>query len=170
VQANILNIAADLLGSWCDWPRPATKKEKGKVLKNRVEALCNRAILADRDLSDFPITPQEILDCMELSAALAKEHTAKIIQGMEALAACEYDWVNNHCVENLLDLRSLPEDLKANPDMLTDHVDTEDRVRDMTAACQALRFIAVLHPAQAEPLNAVAEIMETWWTPFSLDD
>jgi len=170
VQANILNIAADLLGSWRAWPRPAAKKEGETAPKNRVAALCKRPILAGRDLSKLPITPQEILDCMELTAAFAGEHTAQIIQGMEALAACEYDYVNSHCVEDLLDLRGLPEDLKADPEMLTDYADTEDRVREITEACQALRFTAVLHPAQAEFLNAAADIVEEWWTPFGLEE
>ena len=141
-------------------------------MQTRIEELCANpgGIIGARDLSESPVTPQEILDCLLLTAALAGEHTVQITRGMEALAACEYDWLNSHCAENLLDLHSLPEDLKADPELLTDYVDAEDRLRDMTAVCQALRGIAVLHPEQAGPLHTAADIMEAWWTPLTLDD
>ena len=43
-------------------------------MKNRIEELCKRPIIAPRDLETEPITRQEILDCLLLTALLDKEN------------------------------------------------------------------------------------------------
>ena len=44
-------------------------------MQTRIEELCNRPVITPpRDLESEPITRQEILDCLLLTAALEREH------------------------------------------------------------------------------------------------
>ena len=139
-------------------------------MKNRIEELCNRPIIADRDLTKKPITPEEILDCLLLTAALDTENAAPIEQGMEALAACAPERLDACCMEGIVEFLRLSDELEEAQAECTDSLDLDDRLPEVAAACQALRFVALLHPQYAEALNIAAEIMEEWWTPFELEE
>ena len=136
---------------------------------NRIEVLCQYRIIAERDLTEQPITHQELLDCMLLTAVLDKEHTIQIKMAMEALAFCTPS-IADICKKNLGELRRLPELLRKDPALLTDYVDLEDRQAEITAACQFLRTIATANPPQAGYLNIAADIMERYWIPFEYDE
>jgi len=140
-------------------------------VKTRIEELCNRhiaGITIPRNLTEQPITPEEILDCLLLTAALDRKHAGQIKQAMEAMAFCTPD-IADIAKRNLAELRRLPEILRDSPTLLTDYVDLEDRLPEMKAACQALRTMAAVNPAQAEYLNSAATILEDSWTPLNPD-
>jgi hypothetical protein len=69
-----------------------------------------------------------------------------------------------------VELARLPEPTEADPGRLTDYGDTEDRLPEITAACRALRFIALMHPGLSNHLNAAVDIMEAWWPPLTLEE
>ena len=138
-------------------------------MPTRIEELCKRPVVAPRDLEAEPITRQEILDCLLLTAALDRENAGQLKQAMEAMAF-RSPGIADICKKALGELRCLPELLRQKPDPLTDQLDLDDRLPEMTAAREALRGIADAYPAQAEYLNAGADILETWWTPLTLED
>ena len=144
-------------------------EDKGEGMTSRAVILCRQRIIGERDLTVQPLTRQEILDCLLLTAVFDREHTDQIKQAVVTMAFCMPE-IADICKKTLAELRRLPELLRKVPAMLTDYLDTEDRVSDMTAACQALRSIAAANPAQDEYLNAAAEIMEEWWTPLTLEE
>ena len=144
-----------------------TAKEPGII--SRIETLCRQRIIHERDLEREPITQQEILDCMLLTAALDREHSVQIKQAMEALAFCSPD-IADVAKQNLGELRRLPNLLREDPALLTDYVDLDDRLPEMAAARQALRAIAAANPGQAEYLNAAADILEQYWTPLKYEE
>ena len=130
-------------------------------MNHRTQDLCNRPIagkMVSRDLSKEPITQQELLDCMLLTAALDREHAVQIKQAMEAMMVCAPD-IADLAKQNLGELRRLPGLLRED---LTDYVDLDDRLPEMAAARQALRAIAAASPGQAEYLNAAADILESY--------
>ena len=138
-------------------------------MQTRIEELCKRPIVAPRDLEAEPITRQEILDCLLLTAALDRENAGQLKQAMEAMAFCSPN-IADIAKRNLAELRRLPEIRRDDRALPTDLVDLDDRLPEMTAAREALRGIADAYPAQAKYLNAGADILETWWTPITLDD
>ena len=140
-------------------------------MQTRIEELCNRPIAGitiPRDLNEQPITPQEILDCLLLTAALDREYTSQLKQAMEAMAFCSPD-IADIAKRILAELRRLPEIRRDDRTLLTDLVDLEDRQPEMKAACQALRTMALANPAQSEYLNTAAVILEDSWTPLNPD-
>jgi len=54
--------------------------------------------------------------------------------------------------------------------LLTDYIDLDDRLPEMTAARQNLRATAAANPQQAKCLNAAAGIMESYWPPLTLEE
>ena len=141
-------------------------------MRTRIEELCNRHIAGvtiPRDLIAQPITPEETLDCMLLTAALDREHAGPMMRAMEALAkiapalepAC-HEWIDDF--ERLLDMS------RQNPAMATDYLDLDDRLPEMRAAWTALCDIGDEHPAQAQYLYDGAHFMEEYWTPLTLEE
>jgi len=143
---------------------------KENAMQTRIEELCNRPVITPpRDLESEPITRQEILDCLLLTAALEREHAVQIKQAMEAMAFCAPD-IADLCKRNLAELRRLPELLREDATMPTDYLDLDDRQTEMSVAWQSLRAIAAANPAQAEYLNAGADILESYWPPLTLEE
>ena len=136
---------------------------------SRVAALCQHRIINERNLIEQPITRQELLDCMLLTAALDREHASQIKQAVTAMAFCTPETADI-CKRTLAELRRLPELLREDATMPTDYLDLDDRQAEMAAAWQSLRVNAAASPAQADYLNAAADIMEEWWTPFGLEE
>jgi ribulose bisphosphate carboxylase small subunit len=136
---------------------------------SHIKALCNHSIITPREMNAQPVTPQEILDCMLLTAALDRENAPQIKKAMEAFASCRCDTADI-CKRNLGELRRLPKLLREAPVLLTDTLDLEDRLAEMTAAAQAMRVMAAENPNQAEYLNPAADAMETWWQPLTLEE
>jgi hypothetical protein len=126
------------------------------IVESRIAGLLSQPIVASRDLNTDPITPQEILDCLLLTAALNREHVEPIKRAVQAMVACASD-IADICKRSLFKLRHLP----SVP--LIDHVNFEDRLTEMRAAWQGLHDMVAANPAQAEWLNAAAEAMETRW-------
>jgi len=148
----------------------AIKEAKGDAgAGSRIETLCRQRIVGERDLAEQPITPQEVLDCLLLTAALDRKHAGQIKQAIQAKAFCAPE-TTDICKKTLSELRRLPEFLRQNTDQLTDRLDLDDRLPEMEAARQALRAAAAANPAQAEYLNTAADILEEWWTPLTLDE
>ena len=147
----------------------AIMEDKGEGMASRAEILCRQRIVNERNLTGQPITRQEILDCLLLTAVFDREHTDQIKQAVVTLAFCMPE-IADICKRTLAELRRLPELLRKAPESLTDIIDLDDRQPEMAAAWQRLRAIAAENPAQAEYLNAGANIMETWWTPLTLEE
>jgi len=135
----------------------------------RIEELCKRPVVAPRDMEAEPITRQEILDCLLLTAALDRENAGQLKQAMEAMAFCS-PGIADICKKALGELRHLAEIRRDDRALPTDIIDLEDRLPEMTAAREALHGIADEYPAQAEYLNAGADVLENWWTPLTLED
>jgi len=141
-------------------------------MRSRIEELCNRpvaGITIPRDLTAQPITLEETLDCMLLTAALEREHAGQMKQAMEAMAFCAPD-IADLCKRNLAELRRLPEVQREDPAPLTDNIDLDDRLPEMEAAWTALCDIGDEHPAQAQYLYDGAHFMEEYWTPLTLEE
>ena len=139
-------------------------------MKTRIEELCNRPVITPpRDLESEPISRQEILDCLLLTAVFEKERLPEIYMAMVVLAALTRgrDEHSQEALAEAKSLRELPED---RPTLLTDYVDLDDRLPEMTVAWEALRDIADYYPAQAEYLNAAAGIMESYWPPLTPEE
>ena len=131
-------------------------------MNSRIEELCKLPIAGE------PITQQEILDCLLLTAALDREHVIQIKQAMEAMMICVPGLAFN-CKKTLAELRSLPELRRENPALLIDHVSLEDRLPEMRAAWQTLRTLAAANPNQAAYLKTAADTLEDSWTPLNPD-
>jgi len=110
-------------------------------METRIEELCNRPVILPRDFDIEPVTPQELLDCLLLTAALDREYAPQLKEAMEAYGVCMPAFLDL-AKKNLGELRRLPDTLRENPTVLTDYVDNEDRLPEMTQAGQALRAIA----------------------------
>ena len=122
-------------------------------MQTRIKELCARPILVGRDLDKEPITPQEILDCLLLNAALSSEHTDRMLLAVMEMEAIVPELARQHR-QHIDALEDLPE--------LADHATAEDRLRDMAAARKGLRLMAVLHPVQANILNIAADLLGNW--------
>jgi len=60
-------------------------------METRIEALCNRPVILPRDFNAEPVTPQEILDFMLLTAALDREHAEQMKRAVQAMMVCAPD-------------------------------------------------------------------------------
>jgi len=138
-------------------------------MNNRTAILCQCRIITERDLNEQPITSQELLDCMLLTAVFDKERFVQIKQAVQALAFCTPS-IADICKKNLRELRRLPELLRKEPALLADNINLEDRQMEMTAAGQCLRDTAAANPAQADYLNTAADIMDHYWTPLEYEE
>ena len=132
-------------------------------METRIEKLCNRPIILPRDFNAEPITPQELLDCLLLTAALDREYAEQMKRAVQTIMVCAPE-VADLCKRTIFDLRHLPSV------MLTDYVDLDDRMPEMAAACQTLRAMAVANPNQAEWLNAAADLLVKSWNPLEYEE